>query len=102
LASSLPVVSPSVCAKMSDHSPEYDVEKKATGSGEVATEDVVHGAGGEHMHRSLKARQVSMIAIAGTIGTGCTFHFFFLFPAVHFCPQCFWVYVSTPNHSVFF
>jgi len=55
---------------MSDHSPEYDVEKKATGSGEVATEDVVHGAGGEHMHRSLKARQVSMIAIAGTIGTG--------------------------------
>jgi len=28
------------------------------------------GASGEHMHRSLKGRQVSMIAIAGTLGTG--------------------------------
>ncbi|KAJ7165035.1 amino acid permease/ SLC12A domain-containing protein [Mycena filopes] len=53
---------------------DYDIEKKATHSGEVATEDVFPNEhGGEengHMHRSLKGRQVSMIAIAGTIGTG--------------------------------
>ncbi|KAJ6618728.1 amino acid permease/ SLC12A domain-containing protein [Mycena sp. CBHHK59/15] len=54
-------------------SPDYDIEKKATHSGEVATEDASQGPPSEeqgHMHRSLKARQVSMIAIAGTIGTG--------------------------------
>ncbi|KAJ7757099.1 amino acid permease/ SLC12A domain-containing protein [Mycena metata] len=52
-------------------SSDYDIEKKATDSGEVATEDVFpHGADEGHMHRSLKGRQVSMIAIAGTIGTG--------------------------------
>ncbi|KAF7319448.1 AA-permease domain-containing protein [Mycena chlorophos] len=48
-----------------------DIEKKANSSAEVVTEEVIHGdedAG--HMHRSLKGRQVSMIAIAGTIGTG--------------------------------
>ncbi|KAJ7481711.1 amino acid permease/ SLC12A domain-containing protein [Mycena latifolia] len=50
--------------------PEYDIEKKASPSDEVATEDVVHGEDAGHMHRSLKPRQVSMIAIAGTIGTG--------------------------------
>ncbi|KAF7292783.1 AA-permease domain-containing protein [Mycena indigotica] len=53
-------------------SPDYDIEKKASHSNDhVVTEDVVHGGeGGAHMHRSLKGRQVSMIAIAGTIGTG--------------------------------
>ncbi|KAJ7701827.1 amino acid permease/ SLC12A domain-containing protein [Mycena rosella] len=51
-------------------SPEYDIEKKATHSGEVATEEVIHNEEEGHMHRSLKARQISMIAIAGTIGTG--------------------------------
>ncbi|KAJ6588544.1 amino acid permease/ SLC12A domain-containing protein [Mycena capillaripes] len=53
-------------------SPDYDIEKKATNSGDVATEDVLHGGAEDsgHMHRSLKGRQISMIAIAGTIGTG--------------------------------
>ncbi|KAK7001935.1 aa-permease domain-containing protein [Favolaschia claudopus] len=52
--------------------PDFDIEKKATHSGEVATEDVVpsHSEDAGHMHRTLKGRQVSMIAIAGTIGTG--------------------------------
>ncbi|KAJ7220443.1 amino acid permease/ SLC12A domain-containing protein [Mycena haematopus] len=53
------------------HSPDYDIEKKATNSGDIVTEDVVpHDEDAGHMHRSLKGRQVSMIAIAGTIGTG--------------------------------
>ncbi|KAJ7326284.1 amino acid permease/ SLC12A domain-containing protein [Mycena albidolilacea] len=51
-------------------SSDYDIEKKATNSGEIATEDVVHGEDTGHMHRSLKGRQISMIAIAGTLGTG--------------------------------
>ncbi|KAJ7093935.1 amino acid permease/ SLC12A domain-containing protein [Mycena belliarum] len=55
-------------------SPEYDIEKKAShneGSAASASADVVvHDADAGHMHRSLKGRQVSMIAIAGTIGTG--------------------------------
>ncbi|KAJ7277134.1 amino acid permease/ SLC12A domain-containing protein [Mycena rebaudengoi] len=49
---------------------EYDIEKKAAHSGEVATEDELPHKDAGHMHRTLKARQVSMIAIAGTIGTG--------------------------------
>ncbi|KAJ7628771.1 amino acid permease/ SLC12A domain-containing protein [Roridomyces roridus] len=49
---------------------DYDLEKKATHSGDVATGEVVVDENAGHMHRSLKARQVSMIAIAGTIGTG--------------------------------
>ncbi|KAF7342052.1 AA-permease domain-containing protein [Mycena venus] len=52
------------------HSPDYDIEKKATNSGEIATEDVIPHEDTGHMHRSLKGRQISMIAIAGTIGTG--------------------------------
>ncbi|KAJ7067402.1 amino acid permease/ SLC12A domain-containing protein [Mycena amicta] len=45
-----------------------DIEKKAA---IIDDSDVVHGGeDGGHMHRSLKGRQVSMIAIAGTIGTG--------------------------------
>jgi amino acid permease len=52
-------------------SPDLDIEKKASHSGELATEDVVHNEDAGHMHRSLKGRQISMIAIAGTIGTGC-------------------------------
>ncbi|KAF7329944.1 AA-permease domain-containing protein [Mycena kentingensis (nom. inval.)] len=51
-------------------SPDYDIEKKASSSGDVVTEEVEHTGDGGHMHRSLKGRQVSMIAIAGTIGTG--------------------------------
>ncbi|KAJ7777912.1 amino acid permease/ SLC12A domain-containing protein [Mycena maculata] len=51
-------------------SSDYDIEKKATDSGEIITEDVIHDEDAGHMHRSLKGRQVSMIAIAGTIGTG--------------------------------
>ncbi|KAJ7905144.1 amino acid permease/ SLC12A domain-containing protein [Mycena leptocephala] len=51
-------------------SPDLDIEKKASHSGELATEDVVHNEDAGHMHRSLKGRQISMIAIAGTIGTG--------------------------------
>ncbi|KAF7292781.1 AA-permease domain-containing protein [Mycena indigotica] len=49
-----------------------DIEKKASHSGEniVTEEDVVPTGDGGHMHRSLKGRQVSMIAIAGTLGTG--------------------------------
>ncbi|KAJ7352121.1 amino acid permease/ SLC12A domain-containing protein [Mycena albidolilacea] len=47
-----------------------DIEKKATSSGEIAAENVVHNKDNGHMHRSLKGRQISMIAIAGTIGTG--------------------------------
>ncbi|KAJ7619829.1 amino acid permease/ SLC12A domain-containing protein [Mycena polygramma] len=47
-----------------------DIEKKATSSGDVATESVVRDENAGHMHRSLKGRQVSMIGIAGTIGTG--------------------------------
>ncbi|KAF7319344.1 AA-permease domain-containing protein [Mycena chlorophos] len=49
---------------------DYDVEKKASSSGDVVTESVVHNGDDGHMHRSLKGRQVSMIAIAGTLGTG--------------------------------
>ncbi|KAJ6459644.1 amino acid permease/ SLC12A domain-containing protein [Mycena sanguinolenta] len=50
---------------------DYDIEKKAATSGEIVTENVVpHDEGAGHMHRSLKGRQISMIAIAGTIGTG--------------------------------
>ncbi|KAJ6511434.1 amino acid permease/ SLC12A domain-containing protein [Mycena vitilis] len=50
---------------------DYDIEKKATNSGDhIVTEDVVHDENAGHMHRSLKGRQISMIAIAGTLGTG--------------------------------
>ncbi|KAJ7507347.1 amino acid permease/ SLC12A domain-containing protein [Mycena galericulata] len=49
---------------------DYDIEKKATQSGEIASEEVIHDEDAGHMHRSLKGRQVSMIAIAGTLGTG--------------------------------
>ncbi|KAJ7878073.1 amino acid permease/ SLC12A domain-containing protein [Mycena leptocephala] len=52
------------------HSPDYDIEKKATNSAEIVTADVVPHEDTGHMHRSLKGRQISMIAIAGTIGTG--------------------------------
>jgi yeast amino acid transporter len=51
---------------MSDHK---DVEK-ASYDGAHVTEGSIHAEGGAHMHRALKGRQVSMIAIAGTIGTG--------------------------------
>jgi hypothetical protein len=49
-----------------------DLERKGS---EKSSADIqiTHGDGehsGEHMHRALKGRQVSMIAIAGTIGTG--------------------------------
>jgi amino acid permease len=46
-----------------------DVEKR---SYEGDSHSVVGPAGGEggHMHRTLKGRQISMIAIAGTLGTG--------------------------------
>ncbi|KAJ7676878.1 amino acid permease/ SLC12A domain-containing protein [Mycena polygramma] len=47
-----------------------DIEKKATSSGDVAAEDIVQDENAGHMHRSLKGRQISMIAIAGTLGTG--------------------------------
>lgn len=53
-----------------------DLERKGSEKGShdhahVTEGSVIgHGASGEHMHRSLKGRQVSMIAIAGTIGTG--------------------------------
>nr|GAT48772.1 predicted protein [Mycena chlorophos] len=50
---------------------ELDIEKKASHSGDIVTEEAIHGdADAGHMHRSLKGRQVSMIAIAGTLGTG--------------------------------
>ncbi|KAJ7092972.1 amino acid permease/ SLC12A domain-containing protein [Mycena belliarum] len=51
---------------------EFDVEKKARDSGEIASsqEVPVHDESNGHMHRALKGRQVSMIAIAGTLGTG--------------------------------
>ncbi|KAJ6481540.1 amino acid permease/ SLC12A domain-containing protein [Mycena vitilis] len=48
---------------------DEDVEAKAMKSGDV-TEEVVHNEDAGHMHRSLKGRQISMIAIAGTLGTG--------------------------------
>jgi len=55
---------------------EGDLEKKLSkqegGAGEIS-ESVVEGETATtdpHMHRSLKGRQISMIAIAGTIGTG--------------------------------
>lgn len=50
-------------------STEKDVEK-ASYDGAHVTEGSVNNEGGAHMHRALKGRQVSMIAIAGTIGTG--------------------------------
>jgi hypothetical protein len=37
---------------------EYDIEKKAAHSGEVATEDELPHKDAGHMHRTLKARQV--------------------------------------------
>ena len=54
---------------------EGDLEKKASkhegGQGEISETVVADGDTTDpHMHRSLKGRHVSMIAIAGTIGTG--------------------------------
>ncbi|KAK7026362.1 hypothetical protein R3P38DRAFT_1040964 [Favolaschia claudopus] len=59
--------------------PDFDIEKKATHSGEIVTADVApsRSEGAGHMHRTLKGRQVSMIAIAGTIGAGCALAFCF-------------------------
>jgi amino acid permease len=71
----LPVVSPVLPSCEMSHSPDYDIEKKATNSAEIVTADVVPHEDTGHMHRSLKGRQISMIAIAGTIGTGCTTFF---------------------------
>jgi len=51
-----------------------DLEKKASkhegGQGEISETVVGEDSTDPHMHRSLKGRHVSMIAIAGTIGTG--------------------------------
>jgi len=64
---------------MSDHFDEKasDIEKTSLGEKHyaqgAASHDVrvVDGSTSDpHMHRALKGRQVSMIAIAGTIGTG--------------------------------
>ncbi|KAL7005186.1 hypothetical protein EMMF5_005295 [Cystobasidiomycetes sp. EMM_F5] len=51
---------------------EYDIEKKTSHLGGEIEEGVVVDASTDdpHMHRTLKGRHVSMIAIAGTIGTG--------------------------------
>ncbi|CAK5263389.1 unnamed protein product [Mycena citricolor] len=49
---------------------DYDIEKKANSSGDVTSQEVPHDGEAGHMHRTLKGRQVSMIAIAGTLGTG--------------------------------
>lgn len=54
---------------------DNDLEKKTSkhegGQGEISETTVVDGDTTDpHMHRSLKGRHVSMIAIAGTIGTG--------------------------------
>lgn len=46
---------------------KYDEDLEGNGIRVLESEN----AGSGHMHRSLKGRQVSMIAIAGTIGTGC-------------------------------
>jgi yeast amino acid transporter len=46
-----------------------DVEKASYDAPHV-TEGSIQQGEGAHMHRALKGRQVSMIAIAGTIGTG--------------------------------
>lgn len=54
-------------------SPDYDhdLEKKAAHTAQVTVDEATFsgpaGQGGAHMHRSLKPRQVSMIAIAGTL-----------------------------------
>jgi amino acid permease len=48
-----------------NRAPAQDIEKRSFEESS-ANQD---GDGG-HMHRALKGRQVSMIAIAGTIGTG--------------------------------
>ncbi|KAF7329541.1 AA-permease domain-containing protein [Mycena kentingensis (nom. inval.)] len=50
-------------------SPDHDIEKGAKDLSPT-TEEIVHPVDAGHMHRSLKGRQVSMIAIAGTLGTG--------------------------------
>jgi yeast amino acid transporter len=45
-------------------------EKSLSADAKVHEGSVDHPVGdGAHMHRALKGRQVSMIAIAGTIGT---------------------------------
>jgi len=46
-----------------------DLEKTSSHGGYV-TDAVPPNEEGGHMHRKLKGRHVSMIAIAGTIGTG--------------------------------
>jgi amino acid transporter len=52
-----------------DHyEPGKDIEKTSSQGGYVT--DAVHGEDDPHMHRKLKGRHISMIAIAGTIGTG--------------------------------
>ncbi|KAH7102069.1 amino acid permease-domain-containing protein [Auriculariales sp. MPI-PUGE-AT-0066] len=45
-----------------------DIEKGSDGG--YVTDAVVHDEDAGHMHRTLKGRHISMIAIAGTIGTG--------------------------------
>ncbi|KIY50211.1 hypothetical protein FISHEDRAFT_39899 [Fistulina hepatica ATCC 64428] len=61
-------------ADISSYSPEKTSEKDvevAIAGPEHADDRVVDGTTTDpHMHRALKGRQVSMIAIAGTIGTG--------------------------------
>jgi amino acid transporter len=51
-----------------DHTNSSDVEKRSYA--ENASVVNADGTAPGHMHRALKGRQVSMIAIAGTIGTG--------------------------------
>lgn len=62
----LPSFSPSVPPSHRPQMATTDVEKR---SFEETSVNNQQGDGG-HMHRALKGRQVSMIAIAGTIGTG--------------------------------
>ena len=62
---------------MDSDEPPHAPRLSAKGSGSQGNEDVEHSAAdvptplkSNHLHRGLSTRQVSMIAIAGTIGTG--------------------------------
>lgn len=55
----------SVASKPSDEKVPYDVSVRESVSGDGEQDD-----GDGHLHRKLKPRQVSMIAIGGAIGTG--------------------------------
>lgn len=58
---------------VSPHDPEAGKSEYTTGGGEVPQVDsdgIIRHADHAHLHRGLKSRHITMIAIGGAIGTG--------------------------------